>query len=73
MTCKRCGGLMVSEAGWGWPGGAESFSNMTRFLVWRCLLCGNAYDPEIEINRLRSASSDATRGLNQGHRAQHRR
>ncbi len=47
MECERCHATMLEEAFediW-----ADSWT--TRFLGWRCLVCGNVLDPVILANR----------------------
>lgn len=66
MTCQRCHGIMVEESGWGRALASDSVASLTPFHVWRCLLCGNAYDPEIARNRLVVESADQN-----GQRARH--
>jgi hypothetical protein len=58
MTCTRCGGLMVREQGWGRAIASDFCLGLTSFQIWRCLICGEAYDDEIARNRLRSRGSD---------------
>ena len=46
MRCQRCNGIMVNERFYG-PGDP--------FWGWRCILCGDIFDPMILANRSQCA------------------
>lgn len=48
MRCSRCRGLMVAETYWDW---GELMLTYSSFEGWRCLCCGNLWDPVIAANR----------------------
>lgn len=44
MNCSRCTGLMVRHD-------LQDETGLDRFVAWRCLLCGEVFDPVILENR----------------------
>ena len=44
MNCSRCTGLMVRHD-------LQDETGLDRFVAWRCLICGEVFDPVILENR----------------------
>lgn len=49
MQCRRCHGLMRCETFHDWGDGQLTYGC---FEGWRCLACGNVWDPVIAANRV---------------------
>jgi len=53
MHCLRCQGLMRAES-------FEDWATNNAFIGWRCLSCGNVWDPRIADNRIHAGTGVKT-------------
>lgn len=55
MNCLRCAGLMVRDD-------LQDGTGLERFAAWRCVICGEIFDPVILENRSAAPSLMVERG-----------
>ena len=55
MNCPRCTGLMVRDD-------LQDETGLERFAAWRCLICGEIFDPVILENQRASPEPMVDRG-----------